>query len=125
LDPKYYYFMDWDFWIRAGIYYKIEHVEAIWSTYRLHAESKSVSQLKRAAPELSYLYEKYFSREDVPEEIRAIEKEAMMNMCFTSANYYIDGGDKESGSMMADKAFDFHPPGKFNAGSLHKYLYCK
>ena len=36
LDPKYYYFMDWDFWLRAGIYFKIEHIDEILSTYRLH-----------------------------------------------------------------------------------------
>ena len=125
LDPKYYYFMDWDFWLRAGIYYKIEHVEAIWSTYRLHSESKTVAQSRRAAPELMYMYEKYFRRDDVPAEIQAAKKEAMMNMCFTSGGYYLKGGDNENAAKMAAKAFGYNPGGRFDGRSLRKYLYCK
>ncbi|PYT00008.1 MAG: hypothetical protein DMF63_08535 [Acidobacteria bacterium] len=125
LDPKYYYFMDWDFWIRAGIYFGIEHVDAIWSTYRLHAESKTVAQSKKAAPELEYLYKKFFARYDVPAEIRAIESEAMMNMCFTSGGYYLRGGDTENASKMASKAFAYNPRGKFSLSNLRKYLYCR
>lgn len=125
LDPKYYYFMDWDFWLRAGIYYRIEHVDAIWSTYRLHSESKTVTQSRKAAPELEYMYRKFFARDDVPQHIRAREKEAMMNMCFTSGGYYLKGGDAENASAMAARAFEFNPSGRTNPGSLHKYLYCK
>ena len=125
LDPKYYYFMDWDFWIRAGIYYGIEHVDAIWSTYRLHAESKTVAQSKKAAPELEYLYEKFFARDDVPAEIRAIESEAMMNMCFTTGGYYLKGGDTENAAKMAKKAFEYNPKGRYEIANLHKYLYCR
>ncbi|MEQ1762399.1 MAG: glycosyltransferase family 2 protein [Pyrinomonadaceae bacterium] len=125
LDPKYYYFMDWDFWLRAGIYFPIRHVEAIWSTYRLHAESKTVAQAKKAAPELEYMYEKFFARDDIPADIRATESEAMMNMCFTSGGYYLTGGDTESSSRMASKAFEYHPAGKYKARNLHKYLYCR
>lgn len=125
LDPKYYYFMDWDLWIRAGIYFKIEHVDAIWSTYRLHAESKTVAQSKKAAPELEYLYEKYFSRDDVPAHIRAFEKEAMMNMCFTSGGYFLNGNDVSSATRMAKKAFEYNPAGRYKFTNLHKYLYCR
>jgi glycosyltransferase involved in cell wall biosynthesis len=125
LDPKYYYFMDWDFWMRAGIYYKIEHIDAILSTYRLHADSKTVSQAKKAAPELEYMYKKYFGRDDIPAEITAIEKEAMMNMCFTSGGYFLKGDDPQNASIMANKAFEYNPKGKYQIPSLHKFLYCK
>jgi len=125
LDPKFYYFMDWDFWMRAGIYFKIEHIDEILSTYRLHADSKTVAQAKKAAPELEYMYKKYFAREDIPAEIRAIEKEAMMNMFFTTGNYYLDGNDPKNASQAADKAFEQNPAGKYKLQSLHKYLYCK
>lgn len=125
LDPKFYYFMDWDFWLRAGIYYKIEHIDAIMSTYRLHADSKTVAQSKKAAPELDYMYQKFFAREDIPAEIRAIEKESMMNMCFTSGGYYLKGGDTVNASKMAAKAFEYYPKGKYAFANLHKYLYCR
>ncbi|HUF03547.1 MAG TPA: glycosyltransferase family 2 protein [Aridibacter sp.] len=125
LDPKYYYFMDWDFWLRAGIYYGIEHIDAVLSTYRLHAESKTVAQSKKAAPELVYMYKKYFARDDIPEAIRRREKEAMMNMCFTSGSYYLKGGDKENAARMAAEAFGYHPAGRFDPGSIRKYIYCR
>lgn len=125
LDTKFYYFMDWDFWLRAGIYYRIEHIDAILSTYRLHADSKTVAQSKKAAPELEYMYRKYFSRDDIPPEIRAIEKEAMMNMCFTSGGYYLTGNDPTGAAAMAAKAFAVNPAGRTRLASLHKYLYCK
>jgi hypothetical protein len=125
LDPKFYYFMDWDFWLRAGIYYRIEHVDAIWSTYRLHAESKTVAQSRKAAPELEYMYRKFFAREDLPANIRAIESEAMMNMYFTSGGYYQKGGDLENSAKMASKAFEVNPAGRFAPSNLHKYLYCR
>lgn len=125
LDSKYYYFMDWDFWLRAGIYYRIEHTDAIWSTYRLHADSKTVAQAKKAAPELEYMYEKFFSRPDVPAEIRAAQKESMMNMCFTSGGYYLAGGDQENARKMAAKAFEYNPEGKYKISNLHKYIYCR
>jgi len=125
LDPKYYYFMDWDLWIRAGLYFGIEHVQGIWSTYRLHAESKTVAQSKKAAPELEYLYKKFFARDDIPQSLRGMEAGAMMNMYFTSGGYFLQGGDVENAAKMASKAFEANPKGRFDPTSLHKYLYCK
>jgi glycosyltransferase involved in cell wall biosynthesis len=125
LDPQYYYFMDWDLWIRAGLYFGIDHVDALWSTYRLHAESKTVAQSKKAAPELGYMYEKFFARDDIPEDLRAVENEAMMNMCFTSGGYYLNGGDTANAAKMASKAFEYNPSGKYKLANLHKYFYCR
>jgi hypothetical protein len=54
LDPHYYYFMDWDFWLRAGLRHSFAYFPELLSTYRLHEESKTVAQAVRAAPELEY-----------------------------------------------------------------------
>lgn len=124
LDPRFYYFMDWDFWLRAGLYCKIDHVDGVWSTYRLHAESKTVSQSKKAAPELQYMYDKYFSRTDLPAKIIAIKKKAMMNMYFTSGSYFLAGADKKSAARMARKAIAQYPSGLLSFKSLHKFFYC-
>lgn len=125
LDAKFYYFMDWDYWMRAGLYFKIDHTDGVWSTYRLHAESKTVSQSVKAAPELIYMYEKFFSTPDLPAEIKALQREAMMNMYFTSGGYYLQGGDQKSAAAMASKAKQQNPGGIYTAKGLHKYLYCK
>lgn len=124
LDPFFYYFMDWDFWLRAGLFYKIDHLEEVWSTYRLHADSKTVSQSRTAAPELEYMYKKFFSRNDLPPEIRRIEKKAMMNMYFTSGSYSLTGNDRRFAARMARKAISQYPLGLFSTKSLHKFFYC-
>ncbi len=124
LDPSFYYFMDWDFWLRAGLYFKIDYIPELWSTYRLHADSKTVSQSKKAAPELHYMYNKFFSREDLPADIKALKKKAMMNMYFTSGSYYLTGEDKKSSAKMARKAISENPAGLLSPKSLHKFFYC-
>lgn len=124
LDPTFYYFMDWDFWLRAGLYCKIDYIPELWSTYRLHAESKTVAQSKKAAPELEYMYNKFFSRQDLPAEIQAGRKKAMMNMYFTSGGYFLQGDDRKSAARMARKALKQYPAGIFSPRSLHKFFYC-
>lgn len=124
LDSAYYYFMDWDFWLRAGLHSKIDYVPEIWSTYRLHAESKTVAQAKKAAPELEYMYRKYYSRPDLPSQILKIKKKAMMNMYFTSGGYYLKGDDRISAAKMARKAIAVSSSGLLSPKAIHKFLYC-
>ena len=125
LDPKFYYFMDWDLWLRAGLHFKIDHIDDVMSTYRLHAESKTVAQSLKAAPELEYMYKKYFSRTDLPDEVRSREKEAMMNMYFMSGGYYLRGGDRKTAALMASNARKSNPGGILTPKNIRKYLYCK
>lgn len=124
LDPSFYYFMDWDFWLRAGLHCRIDYVPELWSTYRLHAESKTVAQAIRSAPELEYMYNKYFSSPDLPSRILRIKKKAMMNMYFTSGGYFLKGDDKQSAARMSRKALAVNPAGLISPIALHKFLYC-
>ena len=124
LDPHYYYFMDWDFWLRAGLRSRIAYVPAVWSTYRLHPESKTVAQAAKAAPELEYMYRQYFARDDVPASIRSMQRLAMANMYLTSGGYYLKGGDRGSAARMGLRAANALSAGPWNATALHKILYC-
>ena len=124
LDPQFYYFMDWDLWLRAGLYFKIDYIPELWSTYRLHAESKTVAQLIKAAPELEYMYRKFFSRTDLPPWISKIRKKAMMNMFFTSGGYYLNGHNKKLAAGMARAAFKQNPLGLISYKGIHRFLYC-
>ncbi len=124
LDPYYFYFMDWDYWLRAGIRHRLAYFPELLSTYRLHPESNTVARSARVAPELERMYQKFFLSADVPGWIRSLEKPAMANMYFTSGGYYLTGGDRRSGALMAVRALRARPSLLFSPSALHKFVYC-
>lgn len=124
LDPKFYYFMDWDFWLRAGLRHRIEYFPGLYSTYRLHKDSKTVAQANRAAPELEYMYRKFFARDDLPAEIRELEPRAMSNMFFTSAAYYLEGKNTKDARQMGWKALQADPAAVLRPNAVRKFLFC-
>jgi glycosyltransferase involved in cell wall biosynthesis len=124
LDPAFYYFMDWDFWLRAGLAKPIVYEPVLLSTYRLHAQSKTVAQARRSAPELELMYRKYFQGESVPPGIRRRQGEAFANMYFTSAGYYIRGADRGSARRMAWRAVRSDPGGALRPRQLRRFAYC-
>jgi len=124
LDPIFYYFMDWDFWLRAGINHRIAYFPALLSTYRLHADSKTIAQANKSAPELEYMYRKFFSRQDLPQSIRALEKEAMVNMFFTTGGFYLIGGNRKAAAQVARRAVRLAPGSFYRPSLIHKLFYC-
>ena len=124
LDPFYYYFMDWDFWLKAGASHPVDYIPELLSTYRLHSESKTVAQSAKAAPELERMYRAYFALDSVPDAVRRHKSRAFANMYFTSGGYYIKGDDKASAAKCALKALRSYPALLFDAGMLHKFIYC-
>ena len=124
LDPAFYYFMDWDLWLRAGLRRPIVHEPILLSTYRLHPQSKTVAQARRSAPELEYMYRKYFKSSQVPPSIRRKQREAFANMFFTSAGYFIGGGDRKAGRQMAWRAMRSDPRGALRIRQMRRFFYC-
>jgi glycosyltransferase involved in cell wall biosynthesis len=124
LEPDYYYFMDWEFWLRAGLKTQITYVPELFSTYRLHPESKTVAQSLKAAPELKRMYSEFFARPDLPERIRRLQSRAVANMYFTSGGYYLAGGDQQAAAQSATRAIQVYPGGIFRPASLHKFAFC-
>jgi hypothetical protein len=83
-----------------------------------------VAHAVKAAPELEYMYEKFFSRSDLPENVRKVKARAMMNMAFTSAGYYLNGGEPSAASRMARRALSHNPRGIFSFDNVKKFIYC-
>lgn len=123
LDPYYYYFMDWDFWLRAGLRHRIVYIPELLSTYRLHAESKTVAQAVRAAPELARMYEKYFGLAGVPDALRRRKTRARASMYLATAAYFHNGGDQRSASRAALRALWTWPALPLRPRMLHRFLY--
>jgi hypothetical protein len=70
------------------------------------------------------MYRKFFARTDLPEGIRSLEKEAMMNMLFTSGGYYLEGGNKKAAARAALKALRSFPSRSYHPSAIHKLFYC-
>jgi glycosyltransferase involved in cell wall biosynthesis len=124
LDPYYYYFMDWDFWMRAGLRHRIRYIPHLMSTYRLHPDSKTVSQAKRAAPELEHMYLAYFEMPGVPESIRRRRSRAFANMYFNTGGYYMQGEHPSGAADVAMRAAAVYPALGLRPRMVHKWLYC-
>jgi glycosyltransferase involved in cell wall biosynthesis len=124
LDPSFFYFMDWDLWLRAGLRRPIVYEPVLLSTYRLHPQSKTVAQTRRSAPELEYMYRKYFAGTQVPPNIRRKRGEAFANMYFTAAGYFIRGGDRKNGRRMAWRAMRSDPRGALRVRQIRRFVYC-
>jgi glycosyltransferase involved in cell wall biosynthesis len=124
LDPYFRYFMDWDYWLRAGLCCKIAYIPEVLSTYRLHPQSNTVAQSARVAPELAYMYQKYFAREDLPADLRAMRRTAMASMHFTTAGYYSKGGAWGKAARSGLQAVAADPTGIARPRSLHQLAYC-
>ena len=65
LDESLTYFLDWDLWLRIGARWPILYVPEVWSTYRVHSESKT-GRLNYPVGELKYIYRKNFPGSKIP-----------------------------------------------------------
>jgi glycosyltransferase involved in cell wall biosynthesis len=124
LNDKHGYFMDWDYWLRAGARHRIVAIPEVLSTYRLHAESKTVSQGLKYAADLEGMYREYFAGEDVPASVRRRERLAMANMYFTSGGYYLRSGDSSAAARMGFRALKVYPETMCSPKLLRKLFYC-
>jgi glycosyltransferase involved in cell wall biosynthesis len=124
LNDRHYYFMDWDYWLRAGARHRIAYIPEILSTYRLHAESKTVAHGLKYGADLEGMYREYFAGGDVPEPVRQRERLAKANMYFTSGGYYLRSGDAASAAQMGFRALKQYPTLLLSPKLLHKFFYC-
>lgn len=126
LDPTLHYLMDWDLWLRIGARHRILHVPELWSGYRLHPDSKTVSRehLSRMAEELERMYETFFASDRVPERLLARRAEAFANVRFTAANYALEGGSPAEARRLAARAVRDYPALLARPRMLRKLAYC-
>jgi glycosyltransferase involved in cell wall biosynthesis len=109
LDPSLYYAMDFDYWLRLGLSHKIAHLPEPLSHFRVHSQSKGVSTHAKNASDFVYVYDKLFSREDIPEEVKKVRRQAMSSAYLRAAlSYHIAGDYRQSRRYML-KGFYFYP----------------
>jgi glycosyltransferase involved in cell wall biosynthesis len=124
LDPTLRYFMDWEYWLRAGLQCDIAYLPALLSTYRLHATSNTIARSAEVAPELGRVYEKFFARDDLPVEVERLRRRAMVSMLLTSGGYAIAGADRCGAIRSGLRALRADPAILLRWSRLRQVLYC-
>lgn len=59
LDGSLHYAMDYEYWIRIGLHFKIQYIPVTLSKFRLHPESKTISRNDLFIIDILHLYEKF------------------------------------------------------------------
>lgn len=52
LDPTFYFAMDYDLWVRLAKITKFSYVPKLWASFRLHGDTKTISEDDRCWPEM-------------------------------------------------------------------------
>jgi len=76
LNERLHYMMDFDFWLRIGLYGQGRYLPGVRAQMRFHPGSKSMSQETRFWVERRGLLDEIFARPDLPAEALAARREA-------------------------------------------------
>jgi glycosyltransferase involved in cell wall biosynthesis len=80
-NPEYTVIPDFEFWIRGALLGRYRHVPGVLAVWRAHPGAVTKSHAgHRSAEEFIRLADWLFAKEDLPEEIRAIEADAYRNL---------------------------------------------
>lgn len=79
------YVGDFEFWLRAGLYFEMKRIPQLLASFRTH--SRSQSQIKNDAMAIEHikLVDKIFSWDNLPENIRPIRPDAVSSAYFHAA----------------------------------------
>jgi glycosyltransferase involved in cell wall biosynthesis len=108
-DPEFKYVADFEYWLRLGLYGEFARIPKTLATFRMHPDSASVSHQGAAmATEHIRLMEKFYSRPDLPAEVRKVRAVA-----YSSANWIAGvtaGSARDVACKHFIKAILYHPP---------------
>ncbi len=92
-DPTLHYRMDFDYWIRAALAgFRLQYVPGERAAYRLHGESKTVSQRPAFVHDWEIIVSRVYGRSDLPDEVLALKAEAFNVIdWWNTKNLWFDG----------------------------------
>lgn len=76
LDVKLYTCMDYDFYVRTALKFKLEYIPQLLATCRLYPGTKTISEYHRFGTDYLYTIEKTFSNPKLPREVMALKRRA-------------------------------------------------
>jgi glycosyltransferase involved in cell wall biosynthesis len=121
-DPAFRYVADFEYWLRLGLYGPFARIPQTLATFRVHADSASVSHMGAAmAAEHIRLMHEFYSRPDLPVEVQKVRRAA-----FSSAHRVAAGscGQARAEALRHYVSFALHhPPHVLDGGAWREALY--
>lgn len=90
LNEEGYYYFDFELVLALGLQGPAVRLERPLGVYRLHDDSKSMGAPARKAADHLRLYEELFARQDLPPELRLVEREGRARALLTAGEYYYE-----------------------------------
>jgi glycosyltransferase involved in cell wall biosynthesis len=109
IDENLHLAMDLDYWIRAGLLFKVAYIPAPLATAKIYGDAKSVALMHKYVSDYEHILEKVFADPHLPPELAA-EKNAVYNYVYTKGGLdYIHLGMGKDGLRYLWKAFRMNP----------------
>lgn len=109
IDENLHLAMDLDYWIRAGLLFKVAYLPIPLATAKVYGDAKSVALMHKYVRDYEHILEKVFADPHLPPELAA-EKNAVYNYVYTKGGLdYIHLGMMQEGLKYLGKAFRMHP----------------
>ena len=81
---------DWSLLLLVGLKCRMEYLPGIAGKFRYHPNSHSMTRQLSWATRVPRMYEDFFTRNDLPEEIQVLKKESLANAHLYSAYILLD-----------------------------------
>jgi glycosyltransferase involved in cell wall biosynthesis len=109
IDENLHLAMDLDYWIRAGLLFKVAYIPTPLATAKIYGDAKSVALMHKYVSDYEHILEKVFADPHLPPELAA-EKNAVYNYVYTKGGLdYIHLGMVRDGLRYLWKAFRLNP----------------
>jgi glycosyltransferase involved in cell wall biosynthesis len=109
IDENLHLAMDLDYWIRAGLLFRIAYIPTPLATAKIYGDAKSVGLMHKYVRDYEYILEKVFADPHLPSELVA-EKKAVYNYVYVKGGLdYLHLGMRREGLNYLWKAFRMNP----------------
>ncbi len=109
MDESLQYAMDYDYWLRAGLHYRLAYIPATLATYRLHPASKSVSRGVLNGPEIIRIHQRLLELPDFPESLRRNRRRVLCAAYLRAADEYYAAVQLPHARAMWMRAWALYP----------------
>lgn len=107
LDEAFHYVMDYDLWLRMGLYAPMKYLPVKSGYARLHDTAKTIQAITGFADEFIRMYHKLLSHPRYPAHLRGKERQVLHNVHVHSASFYFWGGQPERARQMLRHAWQY------------------